>query len=155
MVRGWMTETCARGDSWIEGITHYLPLRVYYEDTDLSGAVYHANYLKFMERGRSDYVRLLAIDQTAFAAGPDGLFFVVRHCAIDFLKPARLDDQLEVRTQFTGASGARLHCAQSIWRGAENLARAGMTLACAGKDGRPKRLPTILRQAVASRQADA
>ena len=109
MVRGWMTETCARGDGWIEGMTHYLPLRVYYEDTDLSGAVYHANYLKFMERGRSDYVRLLAIDQTAIAAGPDGLFFVVRHCAIDFLKPARLDDQLEVRTQFTGASGARLH----------------------------------------------
>lgn len=150
-----MTERSAEGDGRIESATHYLPLRVHYEDTDLSGAVYHANYLKFMERGRSDYVRLLAIDQTALAAGPDGLFFVVRHCAIDFLKPARLDELLEVRTRFTGASGARLHCTQSIWRGAENLARADITLACIAKDGRPKRLPAILRQPVTGKQADA
>ncbi|HAM46944.1 MAG TPA: acyl-CoA thioesterase [Alphaproteobacteria bacterium] len=150
-----MTERDADGDGWIEGATHYLPLRVQYEDTDLSGAVYHANYLKFMERGRSDYVRLIAIDQTALAAGPEGVFFVVRHCAIAFLKPARLDDRLQVRTRFTGDSGARLNCTQSVWRGTENLARADITLACVGKDGRPKRLPAILRQAVADLLTDA
>lgn len=150
-----MTEPCADGDGWIEGVTHCLPLRVQYEDTDLSGAVYHANYLKFMERGRSDYVRLIGIDQTALAAGSDGIFFVVRDCAIAFLRPARLDERLQVRTRFTGNSGARLSCAQSVWRGAENLARADITLACAGKDGRPKRLPAIVRQAVADRLSDA
>lgn len=150
-----MTEREADGDGWIEGATHYLPLRVQYEDTDLSGAVYHANYLKFMERGRSDYVRLIAIDQTALAAGREGVFFVVRHCAIAFLKPARLGERLQVQTQFTGDSGARLSCAQSIWRGKDNLAQADITLACVGKDGRPKRLPVDLRQAVTGQRADA
>lgn len=122
----------------IVGNVHILPVRVYYEDTDFSGFVYHANYLKFCERGRSDCLRLLEIHHHELEANSQS-GFVVRRMNCDFLKPARIDDVLEVQTRFISAKGARMHLDQSIWRADECLFRAGVTAALIDGKGRPKR----------------
>lgn len=127
---------------------HHLVMRVYYEDTDVGGVVYYANYLRFLERGRSDFLRLLGIDQRAMieGAGDDGgLAFVARRCEIDYLKPARFDDLIEVITGVEDARGASAVMAQEIWRDDTLLARARVTIAATGKDGRPRPLPRDLR----------
>src|SRR3990170_6674791 len=90
----------------IEGKVHVLPVRVYYEDTDFSGLVYHANYLKFCERGRSDCLRLLGVHHHKLKA--EALSFVVRRMVCDFIGPARIDEVLEVESWFVGLSGARM-----------------------------------------------
>ncbi|MBE3640436.1 tol-pal system-associated acyl-CoA thioesterase [Mangrovicoccus algicola] len=122
---------------------HVLSCRVHYEDTDMAGIVYHANYLKFIERARSDWVRRLGIDQNALRAA--GQVFVLRRIEADFLAPARFDDQLEVVTQVQAATGARLVLMQEVRRDGTCLFRALATLALATLEGRPQRMPAALR----------
>ncbi len=128
-------------------MTHRLTLRVYYEDTDLAGVVYYANYLKFIERGRSEALRDLGIDQGAMKRD-QGLVFVVRRLEIDYLGPARFEDFLEVRTAVTNLRGASTEMAQEVWRGGDCLIRAQVTVACMDQDGRPRRLPQPVSQAL-------
>jgi acyl-CoA thioester hydrolase len=136
-----MTELAGR----FEGQAHILAVRVYYEDTDFSGAVYHANYLKFCERGRSDCLRLLGIHHTELrgAAG-----FVVRRMVCDFLKPATIDDVLEVETRFVEFAGARMELAQQIVRSGEKLFEAQVTVALVDARGKPKRIPKSMVEAL-------
>lgn len=118
---------------------HRLPLRVYYEDTDFGGVVYYANYLKFLERGRTEALRDLGVDQVALKAA--GQVFVVRRANVDFLAPARFDDMLEVHTSATTVKRASAIMAQEIWRGDARLITAEITIACITLEGRPVRLP--------------
>jgi acyl-CoA thioester hydrolase len=126
---------------------HELLQRVYFEDTDFSGRVYHARYLHFMERGRSDYLRLLGIHHRELAR--DGLAFAVRRMIIDFLRPASIDDILLVRTRTLDVSGARIRLDQQLLRGDELLVAAEVTVALIGRSGRPERLSAELRAAFA------
>jgi acyl-CoA thioester hydrolase len=122
----------------IENGAHVLPVRIYYEDTDFSGSVYHANYLKFCERARSDCLRQLGIHHSELF----GQFsFVVRRLACDFLKPARIDDVLEVESRFVEISGARMEIDQRIKRRGEVIFSARVTVGFLGNDGRPRRVP--------------
>ena len=123
---------------------HHFPLTVFYEDTDLSGFVYHANYLKFVERARSDWVRQLGVDQNALRAA--GTVFAVHRIEADFLAPARLDDRLEVRTTPATQTPARITLRQEVRRGEAVLFRAVVTLVAVSTDGRPRRLPPELKQ---------
>lgn len=128
---------------------HRLALRVYYEDTDFSGAVYHASYLRFMERGRTEMLRACGLNQGALMAGREGAAygFVVRDMQISFLKPARMDDWLEVETILLALGGASLDLQQIIRREETILAKARVTIACV-VNGRPLRLPEGVRQAL-------
>lgn len=131
----------------IEAGEHVLPLRVYYEDTDAGGIVYHSNYLKFAERARTELLRLVGISQAELARR-HGLAFAVRDCAIDYRAPARLDDLLEVRSRLTALSAATLRAEQCISRDGEDLVRLGVRVACVKLDGRPARLPSPLRDSL-------
>lgn len=130
------------------GIMHRFHLRVYYEDTDLAGIVYYANYLKFIERARTEWVRALGVDQGRLKAEA-GLVFAVRRVEADYLAPARFDDLLEVRTDLAQLTGARIELAQEVWRGAHRLFAARVALAALRDDGRPARIPPALRAALA------
>ncbi|MDO9524961.1 MAG: tol-pal system-associated acyl-CoA thioesterase [Gemmobacter sp.] len=130
-------------------MTHTLAIRVYYEDTDLAGIVYYANYLKFIERARSEWVRKLGIDQTRLRAD-EGLVFAVRRVEADYLSPARFDDMLEVRTQLIALTGARIVLGQAVWRGARCLFDAKVTLIVLTDAGRAARIPKALRERLAS-----
>lgn len=132
----------------MRGGGHVLPVRVYYEDTDFSGVVYHASYLRFMERGRSDFLRLTGIHHHELDSGAAGerLAFAVRHMDIDFLRPARIDDVLEIRTRCIEARGARLRLVQEVRRGDDVLVEARVMAAVINGDGRPRRLPADLAQ---------
>jgi acyl-CoA thioester hydrolase len=131
----------------LEGGTHRLPVRVYYEDTDFSGLVYHASYLRFLERGRTDSLRAAGIDQSALHAEGEGIVFVVRRMAIDYLLPARMDDILVVETRNAAVRGASLVIAQRILRGGDLLVTADVLVA-ALSGGRPSRIPDGLRAAL-------
>ena len=133
----------------MSGLSHSLPLRVYYEDTDAAGMVYHANYLKFAERGRSEMLRSLGFPHRKLGA-EDGVGFAVRHASIDYLAPARLEDALIVDTTLTQIGAATLTVNQRIRRGEELLADLDILVACIGRDGRPRRLPRALRAALVS-----
>jgi acyl-CoA thioester hydrolase len=126
---------------------HRIAVRVYYEDTDLSGAVYHANYLKFCERGRSDCLRLIGIHHHELLGR---LGFVVRRMNCDFRAPARIDDLLTVETRFGERAGARMELDQRILRGDELLFAAAVTIALVDAAGKPKRLPNELTKKFAS-----
>lgn len=126
---------------------HVFPLRVYYEDTDAGGVVYHANYLRFAERARTEMLRGAGIEQTEMLAR-DGLAFIVRRCAVDFLKPARLDDALEVHTRVLTARGARVEAEQVVKRRGDDLARLTLEIACIDRQGRPQRLPQAISAAI-------
>jgi acyl-CoA thioester hydrolase len=126
---------------------HRLNLRVYYEDTDFSGYVYHSNYLKFCERARSDFLRVLGVDQNAMFA--EGGAFVVRRMNCDFLKPARFDDVLTVESMPGEAKGARFEIKQRVLRGEDVLFTADVTAVLIDGRGRPKRLTTELMAAFA------
>lgn len=128
---------------------HAFALRVYYEDTDAGGVVYYANYLRFAERARTEMLRQAGIGQQAMLEG-DGLGFIVRRCTIEYLKPARLDDLLEVLTTVEEARGARLQVAQAIRRDGEDLARLRLEIACVDRTGKPQRLPNSLAAAFAA-----
>lgn len=125
-------------------MTHSHPVRVYYEDTDLAGIVYYANYLKFIERGRSEWVRQQGIDQTALKAAL-GIVFAVRKVDADYLKPARFDDALQVTTELLALGGARIELRQEVWRGAERLFTAHVVLVCLADSGHPARIPAEVR----------
>src|SRR5688572_236131 len=117
----------------LTGFGHVLHQRVYFEDTDFSGLVYHARYLHFLERGRSDWLRLLGVHHWDLAA--QGLAFAVRRMEIDFLRPARIDDVLAVETRNAGIGGARIVLRQSIRREGEPLVEALVTVALLGPEG--------------------
>ena len=123
---------------------HRLALRVYYEDTDLAGIVYHANYLKFIERGRSEMIRAAGVDQVALRA--QGRVFAVRRLVADYLAPARFDDMLAVQSRVTGVTGARIALDQAVWCGSACLFRAGVTLVCLTNAGTATRIPADIRQ---------
>jgi len=131
----------------IEDGVHVLPLRVYYEDTDAAGIVYYANWLRFLERGRTELLRLLGQEHSALRA-ERGVNWVVRRCAIEYLKPARLDETIEVRTNCGELRGASLDMVQEARRGADVLLHAELVVACMGEGGRPVRLPPHVRQAL-------
>jgi acyl-CoA thioester hydrolase len=122
---------------------HRLMARVYYADTDFSGVVYHARYLEFFERGRSDYLRLAGVHHTELHEGKHGerIVWVVRRMEIDFRSPARMDDILTIDTRTEDISGARIVMAQQLKRGAEVLVEAKVQAAIIGENGRPKRFP--------------
>ena len=122
-----------------DGRAHLLPVRVYYEDTDFTGLVYHANYVRYFERGRSDCLRAMGIGHAELLKGGEPLAFVVSEMALSFLKPARIDDALVVRTLYEAVKGPRLLIRQSVERGGEVLCRAEVTAVCIHLDGRPRR----------------
>ena len=124
-------------------MTHCLPIRVYYEDTDMAGIVYYANYLRYIERARSDWVREIGIDQLAMKA--EGVVFAVRRVEADYLLPAVFDDLLEVRTWATAISPARMVMRQEVWRADTLLFQAVVTIVCINSAGKPCRLPAKLR----------
>lgn len=126
-----------------------LQVRVYYEDTDLAGIVYYANYLKFIERGRSEFVRALGVDQTRLRA-ETGIVFAVRRVEADYLSPARFDDLLTVTTALAAIGGASLVMDQAVSRDGRTLFAAKVTLVCLGADGRAARLPAGVRAALLS-----
>jgi acyl-CoA thioester hydrolase len=126
---------------------HRLTLRVYYEDTDLAGVVYYANYLKFLERGRTEALRGLGVDQGRLR-DEAGVVFVVTRVAIDYRRPARFDDLLTVETALAETRGASVAMAQRVLRGGETLAEAAVRLACMTLAGRPARLPEAVRRAL-------
>ena len=119
---------------------HIFRLRVYYEDTDAAGIVYYANYFKFAERARTEMLRSVKIDQNVLYT-KTGVRFVVRSCAIDYLKPARLDDELEVHTKIQCVKGASLTALQTVRRARDAVVSLKLRIACIGRCGRPKRLP--------------
>jgi acyl-CoA thioester hydrolase len=124
----------------------YFPVRVYYEDTDFSGAVYHANYLRFMERGRTEFLRACSLHQGQLSRAEDetAISFVVRAMSIDFHKPAHMDDALLVETFMAELGGASLDLEQIIWRNDEILVKAQVRIA-AVRSGRPVRVPPQIR----------
>ncbi len=141
-------------DGKILGGRHHQPIRVHYEDTDFSGVVYHASYLRFMERGRSNYLRLLGADQRALFEQAQkeapGFAFVVRSMSLDFLKPARMDDVLEIVTSTLEVKGASVTVQQQVMRGSELLVEAKVQVAFVSA-GRARPIPKPLREAM---QAD-
>ncbi|HLB81241.1 MAG TPA: tol-pal system-associated acyl-CoA thioesterase [Dongiaceae bacterium] len=128
--------------------THRFPLRVYYEDTDAAGVVYYANYLKFAERARTEMMRAAGADHAGLAAA-HGVALTVRRCEIDYLRPARLDDLIEVETRILEVGGAAVDGEQVIRRDGVDLARIRVRLACVDQAGRATRLPAPLRAALA------
>jgi len=129
---------------------HVMPVRVYYEDTDASGIVYHANYLRFIERARTDVLRCAGLDHRRMMDAEDSTAFAVRQMDIRFHSPARLDDALEVRTRFTELRGARIRAAQSVWRGEALLFEAQVEVAVLDETGRARRIPAFVRDALAA-----
>lgn len=117
-----------------------LPIRVYYEDTDMAGIVYYANYLRYIERGRSEWVREVGLDQNRMK-NEDGIVFAVRRVEADYLAPARLDDELVVETWVESLKPVRMVMGQEVKRGDEVLFRALVTVICMTTEGRPVRLP--------------
>lgn len=123
---------------------HHFPIRVYYEDTDMAGIVYYANYLRYIERARSDWVREIGIDQNAMR--DEGLVFAVRRVEADYLIPAKFDDALQVETSVQQVSGARLVMDQVVKRGDQPLFKAVVTIVCVSDTGAPARLPANIRR---------
>jgi acyl-CoA thioester hydrolase len=133
---------------------HRLLIRIYYEDTDFSGIVYHASYLRFMERARTEWLRQLGIDQRAAFAMTPPIAFVVRRIAIEFAKPARMDDEIVVETELCELRGASLVLNQRVLRAGELLVEARVTVATLS-GGRATRIPAQIRRALASRRSVA
>lgn len=131
-------------------MTHKFTLRVYYEDTDLAGIVYYANYLRYIERARSEAVREVGVDQ--WAMKQDGLVFVVRQVVADYLVPAKFDDVLTVETKTTALKGATMQMFQSVTRDEQVLFTADVRVAFMTTAGKPTRFPAVIRQQLANLQ---
>lgn len=129
-----------------EGRVHLLPVRIYYEDTDFTGLVYHANYLRYFERGRSDFLRVVGVRHSELLAHADPWGFAVNRMTLDFLKPARIDDALVVKTVYETIRGPRMFIAQELTRGDEVLVKAAVEACCISLTGRPKKPPALLRE---------
>jgi len=140
------------------GGVHAWPIRVYFEDTDAGGVVYHGNYLKFAERARTELMRAGGFDHSGLAK-EHGVLIVVRDCTMEFIAPARLDDALEVRSQITTIGGASLSIRQEVFRpmpetgGDKLLVRVDLRLACIDREFRPARLPDALKRALSHTKA--
>lgn len=132
--------------------SHNLRLRVYYEDTDAAGIVYYANYLRFAERGRTEFLREAGVDQRVLRE-QDGVLFAVRRCEIDYLRPARLDDLIDVVSRIEVLGGASVTMRQTIMRSAEILAQLSVRVACIDPAGQPVRMPVRVRRLFASEAA--
>ena len=132
----------------LDGREHLLPVRVYYEDTDFTGVVYHANYLRYFERGRSDYLRLMGVSHTELRARPEPIAFVVRRMELEFVRPAHVDDSLIVRTAYDRLKGPRMFVRQSIERDGQVLASALVEVVCIRLDGRPVKPPADVVRAL-------
>lgn len=141
-----MTDTPTAGR--FDGKDHLLPVRVYYEDTDFTGVVYHANYVRYFERGRSDFLRAAGIGHTDLLESDDPLAFVVSELNIKYVRPAKIDDALVVRTRYEVVKGVRMLIKQTIERDGEVLCRADVVAACIHMDGRPRRPSKLLMQKV-------
>ena len=129
-----------------DGKTHILPIRVYYEDTDLSGVVYHANYLRYMERGRTEFFRLAGVSKMASLDDAEPTAWTLRHASLEFHRPARLEDQLEVRSTCPLLTGARMQAHQKIYCG-DTLLVSGKVEACMMTlSGKPRRIPSSVRE---------
>ena len=135
------------GQTGPDGV-HRFPVRVYFEDTDFSGNVYHAAYLKFFERGRTEFLRAHDIHHAALSAL--GMAFAVREMTISYDRAAHIDDLLEVETRLTQMTGARFVLEQTMTCGGSVICRAGVTAVLIGPNGRPARLPAPLRAKFAS-----
>lgn len=128
-------------------VEHVFPIRVYYEDTDAGGVVYHSNYLRFAERARTELLRDFGIDHQSLLAD-DGLVFAVRRCEAEYVRPAHLDNALEVRTRCIRSSAASFWLEQLVERSGETLVEMKIRLVCLKPDGRPARIPENLRLAL-------
>lgn len=128
----------------MSSLSHSLSVRVYYEDTDLAGIVYYANYLKFIERGRSEWIASLGLDQMELRARL-GVVFAVRRVEADYLRPARFGEDLVVETRLSAIGGARIVLDQAVLRGGERIFQAEVTLVCLSDDGHAQRLPAEVR----------
>ncbi len=130
------------------GREHHLPVRVYYEDTDFGGVVYHANYVRYLERGRSEFLRAVGASHSRLLDCDNPMTFVVTRMAMDFVRPARIDDLLHVRTTFDVLRGARIINRQVITRGDEVLLTADVENVCVSLLGRPRRPSQVLHDAL-------
>ena len=131
-----------------EGREHVLPIRVYYEDTDFTGIVYHASYLRFFERGRTEFLRAMGVEHGSLLTLPDPCAFAVTKLTVQFRKAARVDDALEVRTRFSQKRGVRIAAGQRILRGRELICEADVEVICIDLAGRPRRPPREVWNAV-------
>ena len=129
-----------------EGRTHILPIRIYYEDTDLSGGVYHANYLRYMERGRSEFFRSVGITRLARLDAPEPTAWTLRRVQLEYVRPARLDDVIEVHTRATSLSGARLTAEQNIFCKDLLLTRGHVEACIMTLTGKARRIPPEMRE---------
>ncbi len=144
-----MTETAPAPTSGIlADSVHSLPARVYWEDTDAGGIVYHASYIRWMERGRTEFLRVIGLHQTDLRARHN-LLFVVRSMNIKFLKPGHFDDSLIICTQCTSIAGASLHLHQDVRRDSEVLASAEVVCVSINEQGRAFRMPQDVRETLA------
>jgi acyl-CoA thioester hydrolase len=137
----------------VEGGVHRFDVRVYYEDTDFGGIVYYANYLRFIERARTEMLRLMGQQHSALKDAT-GVVWTVRRCAVEYLKPARLDDILQVDTRVLYVGGASVDLAQVVRRGDTVLVTTKLTIACMSAEGKPVRLPHKTRDSFAALVAD-
>jgi acyl-CoA thioester hydrolase len=128
-----------------DGKVHILPIRIYYEDTDLSGVVYHANYLRYMERGRSEFFRSVGIVRLAQLEAPEPTAWTLRKVELEYLKPARLDDLIEVHTSAISISGARMTAEQNIFCKEAHLTHGRVEACIMTLDGKPRRIPQEMR----------
>lgn len=126
---------------WLEGREHVLPVRIYYEDTDFTGVVYHANYLRYFERGRSDFLRVAGVSHAELLSRDDPAAFTIVRMEIDFRRAARIDDALHVRTTYDAARGPRLFIRQRIVRADELICEAAVEAACIDLSGRARKPP--------------
>jgi len=143
-----MTSETEPSAGWLVGREHRLPVRIYYEDTDFTGVVYHANYLRYFERGRSDFFRLVGVSHSALLERPDPAAFTITRITVDFKRAARIDDALLVRTTYDNAKGPRLFISQRITRGEELIAEASVEAACIDLKGRARKPPPGLAEAL-------
>jgi acyl-CoA thioester hydrolase len=132
-----------------DGKTHILPVRIYYADTDLSGIVYHANYLAYMERGRSEFFRHIGIVRLAQLEEPEPTAWTLRKVQLEYLRPARVDDLIEVHTKLSGLSGARMNAAQDIYLNGQVLTRGKVEACIITLSGKPRRIPQDMRDKLA------
>lgn len=134
---------------WFDGREHVLPVRVYYEDTDFTGVVYHGAYVRFFERGRSDCLRTIGVHHAELAAGPEPAGFAVVRMEVDFRMAARIDDALSIRTGYEALKGPRLFVRQRILRDEQLIAEAVVQAACIDlRTGRARKPPSVLLEAL-------
>jgi acyl-CoA thioester hydrolase len=144
-----MTPAAQTGFGHFDGKIHVLPVRIYYADTDLSGVVYHANYLAYMERGRSEFFRAAGIARLAQLDEPEPTAWTLRKVELEYLRPARVDDLIEVHTRLSGLSGARMNAQQNVFLNGEMLTRGRIEACIITLGGKPRRIPQEIRDKLA------